>query len=64
VVIANAWGMLHDPEVYKDPFKFNPDRFLPVSEGGDGNVLLGHFGFGRRYAIHRAEKMTTDSSGG
>jgi len=49
VVIANAWAMLHDPDVYKDPFKFNPDRFLPVSEGGDGEpVPIAQFGFGRR----------------
>jgi cytochrome P450 len=48
-VIANAWAMLHDPVVYKDPFKFNPDRFLPVSEGGSGEPIpMGHFGFGRK----------------
>jgi cytochrome P450 len=49
MVIANAWAMLHDPDVYKDPFKFSPDRFLPVSEGGAGEPIpVGHFGFGRR----------------
>jgi cytochrome P450 len=48
MVIANAWAMLHDPDVYKDPFTFNPDRFL-VSEGGLGEPIpIGHFGFGRR----------------
>ena len=48
-IIANAWAMLHDPDVYKDPFKFNPDRFLPVSEGGnDEPIPIGQFGFGRR----------------
>jgi len=49
MVIANAWGMGHDPDVYKDPFKFNPDRYLPVSEGGlDEPFPVAHFGFGRR----------------
>lgn len=49
VVIANAWAMLHDPDIYKDPFTFNPDRFLPVSEGGAGEPIpVGQFGFGRR----------------
>ncbi|KAF8848659.1 cytochrome P450 [Acephala macrosclerotiorum] len=49
VVIANAWAMLHDPDVYKDPVKFNPDRFLPTSESGAGEPIpVGHFGFGRR----------------
>ncbi|KAH8663471.1 cytochrome P450 [Tricladium varicosporioides] len=49
MVIANAWAMLHDPDIYKDPFTFNPDRFLPVSESGGGEPIpMGHFGFGRR----------------
>ncbi|KAJ7823535.1 cytochrome P450 [Mycena leptocephala] len=46
-VIANVWKFLHDPEVYKDPFVFNPDRFLgpnPAPHPTD----FGVFGFGRR----------------
>ncbi|KAK0209261.1 cytochrome P450 [Desarmillaria ectypa] len=28
VVLANIWKMLHDPTVYNEPFRFNPDRFI------------------------------------
>ncbi|KAJ4475728.1 cytochrome P450 [Lentinula aciculospora] len=27
VVIANSWGVMHDPDVYPDPFEFNPERY-------------------------------------
>jgi len=48
-VIANAWAMHHDPKIYKDPFTFNPDRYLPLSEGGANEPIpTEHFGFGRR----------------
>ncbi|RFU27388.1 hypothetical protein B7463_g8951, partial [Scytalidium lignicola] len=43
---TNAWAMLHDPDIYRDPFEFNPDRFLPASEGGANEPLpVGQFGF-------------------
>jgi len=49
-MIANAYAILHDPSVYSDPEAFNPDRYLPTSEGGLGEPLpVGQFGFGRRY---------------
>lgn len=49
LVMANAHFMTHDPSIYSDPDSFNPDRYLPISEGGNGEPKpVGHFGFGRR----------------
>jgi len=49
IVIANAWGMLHDPIAYPEPFSFKPERFL-ASDGTfrDDPLLTSAFGFGRR----------------
>jgi hypothetical protein len=38
---------LHDPNVYKDPFTFNPDRFLGPNPPPDPTDI-GVFGYGRR----------------
>ncbi|CAG8948994.1 hypothetical protein HYFRA_00002122 [Hymenoscyphus fraxineus] len=38
-----------DTSTYSSPELFNPDRYIPVSEGGEGAIPpVGHFGFGRR----------------
>ena len=60
IVIANAWGMLHDENMYPDSFVFRPERFIEregkAQEPDPG--VTGAFGFGRRYValhiIHRA----------
>lgn len=44
---VNDREMSHDPEVYADPFKFNPDRFLGDTPELNPKELF--FGFGRRY---------------
>ncbi|KAI9433752.1 cytochrome P450 [Lactarius indigo] len=49
VIIANAWAILHDPDLYPDPEAFNPDRFL--DEDGmfrDDPMISLAFGAGRR----------------
>ncbi|KAF9509882.1 hypothetical protein BS47DRAFT_1320025 [Hydnum rufescens UP504] len=54
IVFANAWSMGRDEAVYKDPSLFNPDRYAPISEGGNSEPPpVGHFGFGRRICVGR-----------
>ncbi|KAF8657593.1 hypothetical protein AX16_002174 [Volvariella volvacea WC 439] len=49
-IIANIWGMLHDPNVYRNPDEFDPSRFLKVnsSDVPELDPRLVCFGFGRR----------------
>ncbi|KAF8879140.1 cytochrome P450 [Infundibulicybe gibba] len=58
IIIANLWGMMHDPETYPDPFRFDPSRH--ISSPGkpaqrDPRSIC--FGFGRRICpgMHLAE---------
>ncbi|KAH9994266.1 cytochrome P450 [Russula vinacea] len=49
LIIANAWAILHDPEIYPDPEEFKPERFL--NEDGsvrDDPTLSLVFGIGKR----------------
>ncbi|KAJ7225444.1 cytochrome P450 [Mycena pura] len=48
-VLPNVWAILHDPEMYPDPLKFNPERFAPENRANGLNQLPDPaFGFGRR----------------
>ncbi|PFH50869.1 hypothetical protein AMATHDRAFT_60362 [Amanita thiersii Skay4041] len=48
-IITNIWGMTHDPEVYKVPMAFNPERFiLTETHEPEPNPQDITFGFGRR----------------
>ncbi|QRV94754.1 cytochrome P450 family protein [Ceratobasidium sp. AG-Ba] len=43
---ANIWAMTHDPDLYPDPYAFNPSRFLKPNQDPDPRKYI--FGFGKR----------------
>ncbi|XP_053179017.1 cytochrome P450 1A1 [Scomber japonicus] len=53
-VFINQWQVNHDPELWKDPSSFNPERFLSA-DGTELNRLEGEkvltFGMGKRRCI-------------
>ncbi|KAE9405302.1 cytochrome P450 [Gymnopus androsaceus JB14] len=46
--VYNGIGMGLHEHIYKDATAFNPDRFIPKSQGGREEPYLSPFGFGRR----------------
>ncbi|KAG7446976.1 cytochrome P450 [Guyanagaster necrorhizus] len=58
IIITNLWQILHDAEVYPDPFTFDPSRFIAFP-GKEVQRDPRHacFGYGRRYCAgsHLAE---------
>jgi len=48
VLIANAWLVHHDPDIYPDPFAFRPERFLDEQPG---TYTWIPFGGGRRRCL-------------
>lgn len=58
IIVANLWNMLHDPETYPDPFKFDPERHIATPEKpAQQNPRTICFGYGRRICpgMHLAE---------
>ncbi|EIM86329.1 cytochrome P450 [Stereum hirsutum FP-91666 SS1] len=47
-VVGNSWAILHDPELYPDPERFHPERFLTPGGTLNDDEILASFGFGRR----------------
>ena len=50
LIFANIRSMGINTDVYKDPDTFNPYRYRPQDQGGNGEPLFSaSFGFGARY---------------
>ncbi|KAK7041438.1 hypothetical protein VNI00_009304 [Paramarasmius palmivorus] len=48
VMIANVHGMSRDENIYSEPWKFDPTRYLPQPHGKGEPVFTAVWGFGRR----------------
>ncbi|KAG9225821.1 hypothetical protein CCMSSC00406_0008349 [Pleurotus cornucopiae] len=54
LILMNTWGIYHDPELFEEPYTFNPERYLHsefgVKEGANVNGFRENlpFGAGRR----------------
>ncbi|KAJ0344498.1 hypothetical protein COL26b_010353 [Colletotrichum chrysophilum] len=46
LVLCNIWWFMHNPELYKNPSEFRPERFLGAQPETDPRRYV--FGFGRR----------------
>ncbi|XP_065875268.1 cytochrome P450 78A5-like [Euphorbia lathyris] len=58
--MVNMWAITHDPSVWKDPWVFNPDRFLEEDVMIMGSDLrLAPFGSGRRVCPGKALGLAT-----
>ncbi|KAG2099579.1 cytochrome P450 [Suillus discolor] len=47
-VIGNHWAIANDPEVFPEPHKFNPQRWIDDAGRVRGDLKFFTFGFGRR----------------
>ncbi|KAF8781369.1 Cytochrome P450 3A28 like protein [Argiope bruennichi] len=51
VVQAAVWDIHHDPELWPEPWKFDPDRFAPENRASLNSMAYMPFGIGRRNCI-------------
>ena len=47
IVVSNLWYMMHDPDVWDDPYEFKPERFLDTEGHLNKNTALVPFGIGK-----------------
>ncbi|EIM86325.1 cytochrome P450 [Stereum hirsutum FP-91666 SS1] len=52
-VVGNAWAILHDPDFYPEPERFNPERFMNAEGTLNEDEVLASFGYGRRRPLNR-----------
>ncbi|XP_062074684.1 cytochrome P450 78A6-like [Humulus lupulus] len=63
--MVNMWAITRDPDVWSDPLKFDPDRFVTRGEADvdfsvmGSNLTLAPFGSGRRTCPGKALGLTT-----
>ncbi|XP_042905397.1 cytochrome P450 3A16 [Parasteatoda tepidariorum] len=50
-IIAPVWNIHHDPNLWPDPNKFDPDRFSPTNKGSIQSMSYFPFGAGPRNCI-------------
>ncbi|KIY70895.1 cytochrome P450 [Cylindrobasidium torrendii FP15055 ss-10] len=51
IIFPNSWAVLHDPELYPDPFEFIPERYMDEdakAKGLNPDPRKFAFGYGRR----------------
>ncbi|KAG6853550.1 hypothetical protein C0991_003342 [Blastosporella zonata] len=47
-VMANVWSILHNADLYPEPYNFDPERFTSFDKNGQPDPRVYVFGFGRR----------------